>query len=182
MTTIRFLLVSTLALFIAACSTSIDMPRGTSKGYSSARLIKRSPGATISDADERQVHGMIQNALKGQFQAKGLSFGQSNAELLVAYLVLYQEPGMTAQYDDYFGYGRDASAITDRAHQVGTVEGKRPEYFERAGIVIDVIDARTGKLVFRNYAAGDVVRGLSDATRRERINGLVAQALAGFFK
>lgn len=89
---------------------------------------------------------------------------------------------MTAQHDDFFGYGRDANAITDQAHQAGTVEGKRPDYFEQAGIVIDVLDAKTGDLVYRNYAKDDVVRGASDATRRERINGAVAQALGEFFR
>jgi len=181
MTTIRLLLASTLALLLAGCSTSVDMPRGTSKGYSSARLIKRNPNASITDATERKVHGMIQGAIEKQFQALGLGYGQPGADLTVAYLVLYQEPGMTAQYDDYFGYGRDANAITDKAHQAGAVEGKRPDYFERAGIVIDVLDAKTNELVYRNYAAGDVVRSASDSTRRERINGAVAQALGEFF-
>ena len=182
MIAIRLTILSLISLLLGACtSIKVDMPKGTSKGYSSARLVQRAPGSSITDSTERQVHGMIQGAIKKQFQAKGLGYGQSGADLVVAYMVLYQEPGMTAQYDDYFGYGRDADHITDRAHQVGTVDGKRPDYFERAGIVIDVIDAKTNKLVYRNYAAEDVVRGASSATRSARINAAVAQALSGFF-
>jgi hypothetical protein len=179
---VRLAILSGLAMLAAACSTGIDMPKGTSRGYSSARLIQRSPKAATGDPTEREVHGMVQEAIKKQFQTRSLGYGQTNADLLVAYLVLYQEPGMTAQYDDYFGYGRDANKITDQAHQKGTVEGKRPEYFERGGILIDVIDARTNKLVYRNYAVDDVVRGASAATRAARINAAVGQALGAFFQ
>ena len=89
---------------------------------------------------------------------------------------------MTTSYEDYFGYGRSADAIQDRAHVRGVVESKRPDYFRRAGIVIDLIDSRTNKLVYRDFAAGDVVRGASGATRAARIDAAVAQALAGFFR
>ncbi len=48
-------------------------------------------------------------------------------------------------------------------------------------IVIDVIDARTNKLVYRNHATGDVVRGISESTRAARIDAAVAQAPGPFF-
>ena len=125
---------------------------------------------------------MIQKSIARQFSAKGLAYGKGDADLTVAYLVIYQEPGMTARYDDYFGYGRDADEISDLAHTRGVLENKRPDYFQRAGIVIDVIDARTNKLVYRNFAAGDVVRGASDGTRAARIDAAVGQALSPFFQ
>ena len=62
------------------------------------------------------------------------------------------------------------------------MESSRPDYFQRAGIVVDVIDSGSNKLVFRNYSTGDVVRGVSDGTRAARIDAAVAQALAPFFK
>lgn len=159
------------------------MPKGTSKGYHSARLIQRDPGArAITDATEKQVHGMIQKSIAGQFAAKGLSYGKSGSDLAVAYMVVYQEPGMTATYDEYFGYGRDSGTITDLAHIRGALDNKRPDYFRQAGIVIDVIDARTHELVFRNFAKGDVIKGASPSTRAARIDAAVAQALAPFFK
>jgi len=40
--------------------------------------------------------------------------------------------------------------------------------------VIDVIDSRTNKLVYRNFTAGDVARAA-------RINAAVGQALQPFF-
>jgi hypothetical protein len=169
-------------LTLVSCETTVDMPKGNSKGYRSARLIQRDPNLPrITDPTERSVHQLIQNSISRRFSARGLSFGTSGADLVVAYLVLYQEPGMTARYDDYFGYGRSADDIAGFAHERGAVENKRPDYFQRGAVVIDVVDARTNELIYRNYAAGDVVRGASDTTRAARIDAAVGQALDAFF-
>jgi hypothetical protein len=172
-----------LSLVLAACGPGVDMPQGTSKSYTSARLIQRNPnGPAISNPTEIQVHGMIQNSISKQFTAKGMTYGRANADLIAAYLVIYQEPGMTARYENYFGYGRDTDAISDLAHTRGALENKHPDFFRQAGIVIDLIDSRTNKLVYRNFAKGDVIKGASAGTRAARIDAAVAQALAGFFR
>jgi len=182
----RFLTLSTLAVLssiLVSCGPGIDLPKGTSKGYTSARLTQGNPNQpVVADPVQRGIHGMIQSSLRRQFTAKGLAYGTANADLIVAYLVIYQETGMTASYDEYFGYGRSADAIVDRAHERGVIESKRPDFFRRAGIVIDLIDRKTNKLVYRNFAAGDVSSGASDKTRAARIDAAIAQALAGFFR
>lgn len=171
------------ASFLASCSTGVDMPKGSSKGYHSARLVQRDPKArAITDSTEKQVHGMVQKSIASQFHSKGLAYGKAGADLTVAYMVVYQEPGMTATYDEYFGYGRDSGEISDVAHVRGAVDNERPDFFRQAGIVIDVIDTRDHKLVYRNFAKGDVIKGASPSTRAARIDAAVAQALAPFFK
>lgn len=178
----RLLALTALGLF-ASCSSSVDMPKGTSKGFSSARLTQRSPNLpAITNPTEKQVHGMVQRSLARQFTSRGMAFGKGDAELIVAYMVIYQENGMTADFRDYFGYGRDAANIVDVAHTRGVLDNKRPDFFRQAGILIDVIDARTNKLVYRNLAKGDVVVGASPSTRAARIDAAVAEALAGFFR
>jgi hypothetical protein len=174
-------LLAIASLAIVSCSTNVEMPKGTSKGYTSARLVQRNPNLTPDTATQAQVHPMIQKSIARQFSSHGLSYGKKPAELTVAYLVIYQEPGMTARYEDYFGYGRSTEEIADLAHTRGVIDNKNPDYFKRAGIVVDVIDSRTNKLVYRNFAAGDVVTGASDATRAARIDTVVGQALQPFF-
>lgn len=170
------------ACLFASCAGQVDMPKGTSKGYTSARLIQRDPAQPApSAAIEKQVHGMIQRSLANQFTSKGITFGKSDAELVVAYLVIYQEPGMTADFRDYFGYGRNVDDISALAHDRGAL-GKRPDYFRQAGIVIDVIDSRTNKLVYRGFSKNDVIKGASDNNRAARIDAAVAEALAPFFR
>ena len=114
-TTFRLLTVIT-ACGLISCSTGVEMPKGTRKGYTSARLATRDPNApAITGGTEKQVHGMIQKSIARHFTSQGMAYGSGSAELVVAYLVIYQEPGMTANYDQYFGYGRDSGVIADRA-------------------------------------------------------------------
>ena len=177
-------LTAAACLGLASCSSTggVDMPKGTSKGYSSARLPQLDPSdSTPTSATEDQVHKMIQNSLKGNFTAHGMSYGQSNADLIVAYMVIYQEPGMTTRSTKYFGNNVETERIADVAHMRGAVNTDRADFFRQAGIVVDVIDAKTNKLIFRNVAKGDVVKGASANTRAQRINGAVTQALAPFF-
>jgi hypothetical protein len=177
------ILLAIAGFAFVSCSPGIDMPKGTSKGFTSARMVKRDPNRPPStEAIEVQVHRMIQKSLANRFEANGIAFGKNDADLTVAYLVIYQEPGMTARYEDYFGYGRDADKISDVAHIRGALDNKRADYFQRAGILVDVIDSRTNKLVFRNLATGDVVRGTSDSNRAARIDAAIAEALASFFR
>lgn len=172
-----------LSAILVSCGPGVDMPKDSSKGYHSARLVKRDPTKSVnSTALENSVNSMIQNSLRKEFTAKGMGYGTSSAELSVAYMVIYQEPGMTATYDDYFGDGQDGVSISELAHDRGLVKSERPEYFKRAGIVVDVMDNRTHKLIYRNFAAGDVVTGTTAATRAARIDAAVANALSGFFR
>lgn len=175
-------LLAIACLGFVSCTPGVDMPKGTSKGYSSARLVQRSPHLPpMTDNTEIQIHRMIQKSIAGKFSAKGMSYGKTDSDLIVAYLVIYQEPGMTARFDDYFGYGRDAGEIGDVAHIRGALDNKRPDYFQQAGILIDVIDSRTNKLVYRALAKGDVVKSVSPATRASRIDAAVREALEPFF-
>lgn len=171
------------ACLLGSCAPSVDKPKGTSKGYTSARLIQRDPAApAVSSPVESQVHSMVQKSIAGQFTKNGLSFGNSGAGLIVAYMIIYQEPGMTATYPRYFGYGRSAEDIADLAHTRGALDNKRPDFFRQAGIVVDVIDSQTNKLVFRGFSKGDVVKGASAGTRAARIDAAVAESLAPFFR
>ena len=143
--------------------------------------MRRAPNAPPpATANERKIHGMIQSAIASQFNANGVTFGQGQAELIVSYLVVYQETGMTTYFDDYFGAsGED---IADEAHELGVAKGKRRDYYQAAGLVIDITDSRTNEQVYRNYYKADIAQGTSDSVRAQRINAAVAQTLAPFFR
>lgn len=182
MKTIRILSLVAIAAALTACSSGVDMPKGSSKGYTSARLVAAKANSPASSANERKIHGMIKNSIAAQFKSAGMAYNQGAADLVVSYLVIYQDNAMTTYYDEYFGYSSNPEEISDVAHQRGVIESKRPDRFERAGLVVDVIDARTYKLVYRNFATGDIVRGVSDATRAQRVNQAVNTALGPFFR
>lgn len=183
MTALRLLAVAACAAVFSSCSNGVDMPKGNSKGYTSARIVKRAPNSpAITSSREKKVHSLIQSNIKSQFKSRGLGFNTSNADLVVGYMVIYQDNAMTTSFDDYFGYGRGNSDILSLAHKKGVIQGDRPDYFERAGLVVDVIDAKTNKLVYRNVSVGDIVTGATDATRAKVVQNAVNEALAPFFK
>ena len=183
MTLLRLFAVVACAAVFSSCSSSVEMPKGNSKGYQSARLVKKAPGGSeVQSAREKKVHRLIQSNIQSQFTSRGLSYNTSDADLVVAYMVIYQDNAMTTSFDDYFGYGRDADKILSQAHKLGVIEGDRPDYFERAGLLVDVIDAKTNKLVYRNVAVGDLVHGPSDVERASVVRNAVNKALAPFFQ
>ncbi|MFC4991120.1 DUF4136 domain-containing protein [Rubritalea tangerina] len=183
MTALRLLAVAACAALFSSCSSSIDMPKGNSNGYTSARIVKRAPGSpAITNSREKRVHNLIQSNIRAQFKARGMGFDSPNADLVVGYMVVYQDNAMTTSFDDYFGYGRENDKILSEAHKKGVIEGNRPDYFERAGLIVDVIDTKTNKLIYRNVSVGDLVNGASDVQRKEVVAAAVNEALSPFFK
>jgi hypothetical protein len=85
---LAFPILAALSWVVAACGPGIDLPKGTRKGYTSARLTHPNPNLPpVADPTQRAIHVMIQNSLRQQFSAKGLAYGTANADLVVAYLV-----------------------------------------------------------------------------------------------
>ncbi|MBK1827471.1 DUF4136 domain-containing protein [Haloferula rosea] len=174
-------LTAITTLLLTACGNRVDMPSGKSKGYTSARLVQTDKKPDFADVDA-STNRMIQKALADTFRANGLQVKTSDADLVVGYLLLIQDNASTLLIDDYFGYGRDAEHIADVAHVRGVVENQRPDQFERGAIVVDVMDAKTNKLVYRNFAKRDIHKGLSDSVRQQRIQEAVNETMQKFFR
>ena len=182
---VRAICASLIALVIlSGCgSTKVDLPQGKSKGYQSARLVQTGPPSSAEGFEgAAAANAMVQNAIRSNFEANGLSFGDQNADLIVAYLIILQNPASTAMDADYFGYGRDSDAILEEAHERGVIENKRPDAFESGAVVIDILNAKTNQLIYRNFASRNVIENVSAEQRRQRINGAVSEALAKFFR
>ncbi len=183
MQTRSFLSLIFATAVLAGCA-SVEQPKGSSKGYSSVRFMRAKatldPPEFIDDSE--QANRLIQAAITDQFRANGIEFGGEDADLAVGYLLIVQNNASTGMVNDYFGYGRDSLEISELAHKRGVLEGNRPDYFEAGAIVIDLVDAKTNKLVYRNFAKRDLLENPSEAQRRQRINAAVAEALGPFFR
>jgi hypothetical protein len=174
----------TALAFAAISCSSVDMPKGTSKGYTSARLVRpdKEPTYDKDIPNQASANRMIQKSLAANFRANNLKVTDGSADLIVGYLVLIQNNFSTLALDDYFGYGRDSDAIVDKAQTLGVVKSTRPDAFESGTIVVDVIDARTNELVYRGHATRDIFKSSSDSARQANINDGVTEALQGFFR
>jgi hypothetical protein len=172
---VLFLACGALALW--GCSST---PTRVNTGAIHARtfsFVRRAPGATPNYADNSEaVHAMIQDAITKNLAAKGVSRVEADPDVMVAYLVIVGNNASTAAINDYFGYGRDASGLADKAQDAYN-SNKNPNYFEAGTLVIDVVDAKSFKLLKRGLATRQILRNPSADARAARIQEVVDQIL-----
>ena len=178
--------IAIVILTLCSCTPAVEKAKGTSRGYQSARFVEtkrpdRTASATAPE-DDPAFNAAVRRAITREFDANKVPVTGGSADLIIAYMLLRQNSVATTMNNDYFGNGRNPMAILEEAHKRGVINNKRPDDFLRGAIVIDVLDARTNKLVFRNYAVRPVTVGVDTATRQARIDSTVSQALAPFFK
>lgn len=162
------LTVLVLAVIISGCAT-IDLPKGTSKGYSTFCFVHTNRSSVPFFAESSvPVNRMVQDAISEEFESQGLTIDDDNAS--------------TAMIDSYFGHGRSAGDIVELAHKNGVLKATTPDNFEAGAIVIDLIDAKTDELVYRHFAKRDLIKNISDEKRRQRVTDAVNEALAPFFR
>ncbi len=164
-------------LTLAGCSST---PTRVDKGPIPARSFSFiDPGARSAPgfADSRQpVHAAIQEAITRNLAAKGLTRAVSGGDIIVAYLIVVGNNASTAAVDDYFGYGRDAASLQEKA-QAAYSGSKNPNYFEAGTLVVDVIDAKSYKLLWRGHASRQLLRSLPADVRAARLQEVVNEIL-----
>ena len=133
------------------------------------------PAPAFADSRE-QIHAMIQDSISRNLASKGLSKVASGGDVTVAYLVIVGNNASTEAISTYFGYGRDASALHEKA-QDAYAGSKNPNYFEAGTLLVDIIDAKTFKLLERSYVARPLLRDPSAEVRAERIQEAVDAVL-----
>ncbi len=172
-----FVTLNLAALLAAGCSstpTRVDTGRIHAATFSFVQGHQAPP----EYAEQRaHIHTLIQNAITTNLMAKGLSRVPSGGDVFLAYLLILGNNVATTDVDDYFGYGRDSDALLDKAHQKFAINSKNPNPFVAGTLVIDVIDAKTFKLLYRNNVARQVLRNVPDDVRTERIQEAVDAAL-----
>jgi hypothetical protein len=136
------------------------------------------PGAKIAPP-EGAVDQMVQAAISTEFEKQGLNMSDADADLIIAYLLITQDNVSTATMSEYFSYQRDAIKISDKAHTKGIM---KRDSFETGAIVIDLIDAKTNELIYRNFAKRELRQNVSDEQRVMRIQSAVEETLADFFR
>ena len=164
-------------LLVAGCSstpTKVDSGPIRAATFS---FIAKTPSMSPEYADSReQIHTLIQDSISRNLAGKGLSKVPSGGDVVVAYLVIIGNNASTEAISTYFGYDRDAAALHDKA-QDAYAGSKNPNYFEAGTLLIDIIDAKTYKLLKRSYVARPLLRDPSAEVRAERIQEAVDAVL-----
>lgn len=173
------LTISLIALIIAGCHTTppskVDTGNIRAVSYS---FIAGGVHRTAPDFVDRrqQIHTFIQDSITQNLDARGLSRLDSGGDVIVAYLVITGNNASTEVINKYFGYGRDASGLQEKAHEVYT-SSKNPNRFEAGTLLIDVIDAKTYKLLWRSFVVRPLLRNPTAEVQAQRIQEAVDSTL-----
>lgn len=169
-------LVAGLVALAGCSSTPAKVDTGTihARTFSFlSRTGKPAPGF----ADKREaIHPMIQAAIAKDLTAAGLAKAEGRGDIEVGYLVIVGNNASTELVDDYFGYSADTVALHQKAHKAYTSYDSRG-YFEAGTLVIDLLDAKSSKLLKRGYATGPTLRNLPDDARLAKIQEVVDKIL-----
>lgn len=171
-----FITLNLAALLMAGCSST---PTKVDSGAISAATFSFIDGGSKapSFADGREaVHVVIQDAISQNLAGKGLNKVATGGDVIVAYLVLVGNGVSTTAINKYFGYGRDADTLQEKAHEAYG-RSKNPESFEAGTLLVDFIDAKSFKLLKRTYVTRPILRDPSAEVRAERIKEAVNAVL-----
>lgn len=123
---------------------------------------------------------MIQDSITRKMEAHGISMVEKNSDLIIAYLIIFQDNYSTSYSNQHYGY-QDFSKIVDQAHIKGTAK-QYPVHVEKRALVIDILDAKTFKLLYRDYAITGSLLNLPESEHQGQIDLVVAKALEKFLK
>ena len=184
MNIVRISLAYLCAALACSCSSSdVDMPSGSSQGYTSARFANSGEEDPVAaDGPAATASKIVEEAITAEFAKRGITVGDEDADLIIAYLLVRQGSSSTSMDVGHFGTGRDANAILEEAHQKGVIDKKSADGLETGAVVIDLLDVPSNKLVSRTFAKRALVEGISESARRQMSNSAVAEALAPFFE
>ena len=176
----RILLLPALltGLMIAGCSST---PKRVDSGPVRAHSFNFVNGGTTPTAAAADqwgaVHLLIQDAISQNLAGKGVQKVTTVGDVTVAYLLIVGNNAVTESISTYFGAGRDASGLADKAH-VAYTENKNPNYFEAGTLLVDIIDSRTYKVLHRNFVVRPVLRNPSTEARAANIQSAVKEVLS----
>jgi hypothetical protein len=172
-----FLCVLATALVFVGCSsapTQVDHGPIAAKTFS---FVNPGNRAAPAFGDNREhIHQLVQEAITRNLASRGVTRTPAGGDVTVAYLMIVGNNASTAAVSDYFGYGRDAAALSDKAQEAYT-HAKTPNYFEAGTLVIDVIDAKTYQLLKRGHATGPRLRNLPPDTQAATVQEAVDKIL-----
>ena len=171
-----FITLNLAALLVAGCGTPTKVDTGKIHAATYSFIAGGTkPVPDFADSRE-QIHAMIQDSISRNLAVKGLSKVGAGGDVIVAYLVIVGNNASTERIDTYFGHARGADALHDKAQDAYT-SSKNPNYFEAGTLLVDIIDAKTYKLLKRSFVVRPLLRNPAAEVRAERIQEAVDTVL-----
>lgn len=173
-----FITLNLAALLAAGCtSTPTKVDHGPIRA-ASFNFISPPPRPTPDFEPDpwAPVHALIQDSISQNLAQKGLTHVPAGGDVVVAYLVIVGDNASTEAVNTYFGNGRHAEDLHDKA-QAAYNNSKSPNYFQAGTLLVDILDAKTYKLLERSYVVRPLLRNPTSEVRAERIQEAVDAVL-----
>jgi PBP1b-binding outer membrane lipoprotein LpoB len=168
-------LLAVAALVLTGCSS---VPTSENTGPIQAKTFSFiNTGTSPAANNAAPIHPMIQKAITHTLAGKGLSQMPAGGDVTVAYLIIAGNNTTTTSLNEYFGYGDEATALVEKIHQEQTVDSDRRGHFEEGTLVIDLLNPKTEKLLWRNSVQRDILRNLTPEARAARLQEIVDASL-----
>jgi hypothetical protein len=165
-------------LLLAGCSSvPTEVDKGPIKASTFSFMNVNARQAEFAETD-KAVHGAIQQAIASNLAAKGVRQVQSDGDVTVSYLLIIGNNVSTTSINDYFGYGPDAEALHEKAQNAYSGVKDR-NYLEAGTLLIDIIDAKTQKLLRRSHVTKPLLKNPTAEARAARIQEAVNETLNG---
>jgi len=166
------------ALMVAGCSSTPTRVDSGPIHATTFSFVDTGSRTAPSFADSRQpVNTMIQDSISRNLATKGVNRVSSGGDVTVAYLIIVGNNASTVAIHDYFGYGRDFAALQDKAQDAYS-NSKNPNLFEAGTLLVDIIDAKSFKLLKRAYVTRPILSNPTAEVRAERIQEAVDAVLS----
>jgi hypothetical protein len=160
-------------LALAGCSstsTKVDSGPVRARTFSFvASDARRAPAGTDT---ESVVNANIHEAIARNLTNRGLKQVDGVGDVVVGYLLILGNNVSTTAITEYFGQGRDSSALQDKAQKAYT-GSRNPNIFEAGTLVVDLIDAKTFKLLWRQHVSRPALQKPTAEERAKHIGGAV---------
>ena len=177
-----------IALLLSGCrSIPVSVSTGRVKGQTFSFI---QPRRAVQPGPKNAAHNYnaaIQDAIKTQLSAKGMTYKESDADLTIAYMIVVCSSSVTHSMGAYFGRGQETDQITKRAIKGATKLYKDLDENRKidaatthvGALVIDVLDTPSFDLLYRQRALRPMAKDPTDAERKQRIDEVVGEIFAG---
>ncbi|MEM0967198.1 MAG: DUF4136 domain-containing protein [Verrucomicrobiota bacterium] len=154
------------------------MPKQSADGYETFRFYNPNVEELPTFADQSvEAMAIIQKRLKKDLEDAGLKEAGADADLVITYLVVVQNNTVTTAISDY--YQNSGIEIIEAAHEY--VQDHKPNRrFEAGTVIVDVIDASTQRLIYRDFATREVIKGSTGEERKQAIESATDEAIQAF--
>ena len=172
------LLLAVGAVALAGCSsTPTKVNTGPIHAHSFSFVKNPDKPAPAYANNEQAVHALIQEDITKNLAKRGINHVAAGGDVTVAYLIITGNNVAARTISDYYGYGDDTPDLLDKAHAAYS-SSKNPNYFEAGTLVVDIIDAKTYKVLYRNYVSRPALRNPPAEVRAANIQGAVNEVLS----